>query len=83
MTPQQRAAKFLFGFPDYVPHNPDHQFPRPDAPDDVRVSYNELVAQFTAENANHCDCHCGVMPGRMRPDCDAAKRCLMYEAQPC
>ena len=50
MSPEQRAAKFLFGFPDYTPNKPDHLYPLPDNPAAL-VSYNELVARFAKEDA--------------------------------
>lgn len=49
-TPQQRAAKELFGFADYVPACPDKSYRgRGGKWHDDALSFNELVARCAAE----------------------------------
>ena len=43
LTPQQRAALDLFGFPDYVPAYPNFWYP------ERATSFNQLVARYKAD----------------------------------
>jgi hypothetical protein len=51
VSPEQRAAKELFGFPQYVPSRPDQTYSLRDNSSEPRVSFNDLVRQYKAEDA--------------------------------
>lgn len=50
-TPHQRAVALLFGWPDYVPNDPDEPFHLRVGDNHEQISVNQLAARIAEQDA--------------------------------